>query len=214
LAIATGRLFGTGPGLGSPGLVPVAQSDFITAAIAEETGLLGLVGILLAIGIFVFRSFTIAMRAPNNYQSFLAAGLGCYIGLQSILIIGGNLRLLPLTGVTLPFVSYGGSSLLTTFFALGMLMVISSNQEALPPEMPRLRPYLAAGAGFALAFFLLGLTAGWWAVIRSDDLQFRTDNLRWTIHARYVPRGSLLDRSGTPIAVTTGESGSLTRTLL
>jgi cell division protein FtsI/penicillin-binding protein 2 len=154
------------------------------------------------------------MRAPNNYQRFLAAGLGCYIGLQSILIIGGNLRLLPLTGVTLPFVSYGGSSLLTTFFALGMLMVISSNQEALPPEMPRLRPYLAAGAGFALAFFLLGLTAGWWAVIRSDDLQFRTDNLRWTIHARYVPRGSLLDRSGTPIAVTTGESGSFKRTLL
>ncbi len=214
LAVATGRIFGTGPGLGSPGLVPVSQSDFIAASISEESGLIGLVGILLLVGLFVFRTFNIAMRAANNFHRFLAAGLGCYFGIQSILIIGGNLRMLPLTGVTLPFVSYGGSSLLSTFTALGLLLVISSNEETASPELPRLRPYLVTGAGIAGALMALGLTAGWWAVVRSDDLQFRTDNLRWAVHSRYVPRGSLLDRSNEPISITTGQSGSYTRSLL
>ena len=213
LAIATGRIFGTGPGLGSPGLVPVAQSDFIAAAIAEESGLLGLVGLLLLIAMLIFRTFTIAMRAANNFHRFLAAGLGCYFGIQSILIIGGNLRMLPLTGVTLPFVSYGGSSLVTSFFAMGLLLVVSSSEETVPPELPRLRPYLVTGAILAGALMALGLIAGWWAVVRSDDLQFRTDNLRWTVHSRYVPRGSLLDRSNTPIAITQGQSGNYTRIL-
>lgn len=214
LAVATGRLFGTGPGLGSPGLVPVAQSDFITAAISEETGLIGLAGILLLVGLFVFRCLSTAMRASNNYQRFLAAGLGSYFGIQSILIIGGNLRFLPLTGVTLPFVSYGGSSLVTALAALGILLVVSSSEEFHQPELPRLRPYLVTGGGIALLLLLLGLTAGWWAVVRSDDLQFRTDNLRWTIHSRFVPRGSLLDRNNRLIAVTEGTPGNLTRKLL
>lgn len=214
LAVATGRIFGTGPGLGSPGLVPVAHSDFITSAIAEETGLLGVIGLLLVIAIFVFRCLDIAMRAANNYHRFLAAGLGGYIGFQSVLIIGGNLRMLPLTGVTLPFVSYGGSSLVTAFLAFGMLLIISSNEEPVPPEMPRLRPYLVTGGGIAVLLLGLGLTAGWWGVVRSDDLQFRTDNLRWTVHSRYVPRGSLLDRNNAPIAITTGNPGNYTRSLL
>jgi len=213
IAVATGRIFGTGPGLGSPGLVPVVQSDFIAVAIAEESGLLGIVALLLTIAILVFRTFTIAMRAENNFHRFLAAGLGCYFGIQSILIIGGNLRMLPLTGVTLPFVSYGGSSLVTSFFALGLLLIASSTEETVTPELPRMRPYLVTGGILAGGLMLLGLTAGWWAVIRSDDLQFRTDNLRWTVHSRYVPRGSLLDRSNTPIAVTQGQPGNFTRIL-
>jgi cell division protein FtsW (lipid II flippase) len=214
LAFATGRLFGTGPGLGNPGFVPVAHSDFIAAAIGEETGLLGLVALLLLIGILVFRTLMVAMRANNNFHRFLAAGLGMYIGVQSILILGGNLRLLPLTGVTLPFVSYGGSSLITTFTALGLLLVISNSEAHAEPELPRLRPYVVIGALVSMALLALGLTAGWWAIVRSDDLQFRPDNLRWTIHARYVPRGAILDRSNQPIAITTGESGDLTRELL
>ncbi|MHB0988344.1 MAG: FtsW/RodA/SpoVE family cell cycle protein [Bellilinea sp.] len=214
LAIATGRVFGTGPGLGSPSLIPVAQSDFIAASISEEMGLIGLVGILLLVGLFIFRAFSIAMRAANNFHRFLAAGLGCYFGIQSILIIGGNIRILPLTGVALPFVSYGGSSLLTTFTALGLLLVVSSNEGTASPELPRLRPYLVTGAALAGALMVLALAAGWWAVVRSDDLQFRTDNLRWTVHERYVPRGSLLDRSNEAISITTGRPGSYTRSLL
>lgn len=214
IAVATGRVFGTGPGLGSPGLIPVAHSDFIAASISEEFGLAGLIGLLLLIAIFVFRTLLIAMRASNNFHRFLASGLGLYIGVQSILIIGGNLRLLPLTGVTLPFVSYGGSSLTTSFIALGLLLVISNNESKTTPEIPRLRPYLITALLVSGALLALSLAGGWWGIVRSDDLQFRTDNLRWTIHSRYVPRGALLDRSNEPIAVTEGESGNLTRKLL
>lgn len=214
LAVATGRIFGTGPGLGSPGLVPVSHSDFIAASISEEAGLMGLVALLLLIGIYVFRTLSIGMRAGNNFHRFLASGLGMYFGLQSILIIGGNLRMLPLTGVTLPFVSYGGSSLLVAFIALGILLVISNGEVNTVPELPRLRPYLVTGGIAGAALIGLAITAGWWAVARSDDMQFRTDNLRWTIHSRYVPRGSLLDRSNEAITATRGEPGSLSRTLL
>ncbi|MHB0924579.1 MAG: FtsW/RodA/SpoVE family cell cycle protein [Bellilinea sp.] len=214
IAVATGRISGTGPGLGSPGLIPVSHSDFIAASIGEETGLMGLTGLLLLIGIFVIRTLLIGMRAGNNFHRFLASGLGMYIGIQSILIIGGNLRMLPLTGVTLPFVSYGGSSLTTAFVALGLLLIISNNEAQTQPEIPRLQPYLVTAGFVGSALFMLSLIAGWWAVVRSDDLQFRTDNLRWTVHSRYVPRGALLDRSNEPIAITEGVPGNLTRTLI
>lgn len=214
IAVATGRFFGTGPGLGSPGLVPLAQSDFIASAISEESGLLGLVGLLLLIGVFVFRSLMIGLRAGNNFHRLLASGLGLYFAIQSILIIGGNLRLLPLTGVTLPFVSYGGSSLVTAFTALGLLLIISNVEVPVSPEIPRLQPYLVTSGLVAAGLLALSLTAGWWAIVRSENLQFRTDNLRWTVHSRYVTRGSLLDRSNQPIAITEGKSGGLTRKLL
>lgn len=214
IAVATGRIFGTGPGLGSPGLIPVAHSDFIAASISEETGLLGLSGLLLLIGIFVFRTLLIGMRAGSNFHRFLASGLGIYIGVQSILIIGGNLRLLPLTGVTLPFVSYGGSSLTTSFAALGLLMVISNHNPETQPEIPRLQPYLVTGALLAIALAALSLTAGWWAIVRSDDLQFRSDNLRWTVHSLFVERGALLDRSNQPLVVTEGVPGEYSRNVL
>jgi cell division protein FtsW (lipid II flippase) len=110
LAIANGGPEGRGPGLGSPAL-PVAISDFIFAAIAEETGLIGTVGLISLFGIILIRGLRIAICAPDMFRRLLAAGVTAYFGIQSLLIIGGNLRLLPLTGVTLPFLSYGGSSL-------------------------------------------------------------------------------------------------------
>ena len=124
LAVANGGTLGRGLGIGSPLLVPVAISDFIFSAIAEETGLLGILGLIAAIWLILARGLTIALRAPDNFRRYLAAGIVAYLGVQSLLIIGGNLRLLPLTGVTLPFVSYGGSSLLTSFVALYLLLAI------------------------------------------------------------------------------------------
>ena len=113
IAVANGGLEGRGPGLGSPGFVPVATSDFIYSAIAEETGLFGTLGLLALFGLILARGLRTSLRAPDIFRRFLAAGITTYFGVQTILIVGGNLRLLPLTGVTLPFVSYGGSSLLT-----------------------------------------------------------------------------------------------------
>lgn len=211
IAIANGGVEGRGPGLGSPGLVPVAISDFIYAAIAEETGLFGTLGLLALFGILVTRGLRIALRAPDIFRRLLAGGISAYIGVQAILIIGGNIRLLPLTGVTLPFVSYGGSSLLTSFVALLILLVISNHMDEEPAPLENPSPYLALNMVLLLGLFAAALATGWWAVVRGPDLLQRTDNLRLIIEERYVPRGAILDRSNTSITVTAGETGTFKR---
>jgi Cell cycle protein/Penicillin binding protein transpeptidase domain len=197
--------------MGSPGLVPVAISDFVFVAIAEETGLVGTLGLLALIGFFVARGLRTAMRAPDSFRRILAAGLTAYIGAQSILIIGGNVRLLPLTGVTLPFVSYGGSSLLTSFLALLILLFISSQPEDEPAPLANPQPYLILAGLIGVGLFGLAIANAWWAVWRGPDILQRTDNARRSIDDRYVKRGSLLDRNGTPIDFTLGNIGSYTR---
>lgn len=214
MAVANGGTSGRGPGLGSPGLVPVAISDFVFTAIAEETGLVGTLGLLALIGFFAARGIRTAMRAPDNFRRILAAGLTAYLGAQSILIIGGNIRLLPLTGVTLPFVSYGGSSLLTSFLALLILFLISSQPEEEPAPLPKPQPYLILAGLIGLGLFALAATNAWWTVWRGPDLLERTDNARRSIADRYVKRGSLLDRHETPINLTEGKSGDYLRTYL
>jgi hypothetical protein len=211
MAVANGGTSGRGPGMGSPGLVPVAISDFIFVAIAEETGVAGTLGLLALIGFFVARGLRTAMLAPDSFRRILAAGLTAYIGAQSILIIGGNVRLFPLTGVTLPFVSYGGSSLLTSFLALLILLFISSQPEDEPAPLPNPQPYLILAGLIGVGLFGLSFANAWWAVWRGPDLLVRTDNARRSIDDRYVKRGSLLDRNGTPIDFTLGKIGSYTR---
>lgn len=211
MAVANGGTSGRGPGMGSPGLVPVAISDFVFVAIAEETGLAGTLGLLALIGFFVARGLRTAMLAPDSFRRILAAGLTAYIGAQSILIIGGNVRLFPLTGVTLPFVSYGGSSLLTSFLALLILLFISSQPEEEPAPLPNPQPYLILAGLIGAGLFSLAIANAWWAVWRGPDLLQRTDNARRSIDERYVKRGSLLDRNGTPIDFTLGKIGSYTR---
>lgn len=214
LAVANGGIGGRGPGIGSPTLVPVAISDFIFSAIAEETGLVGTLGLIALLGILHARGLRAAILAPDRYRRFLAAGITAYLGIQSLLIIGGNIRLLPLTGVTLPFVSYGGSSLLTSFVAVLLLMICGVHTEIEPAPLPNARPYLSLGALLGLGLAATAMTASWWAIIRGPDLLTRTDNPRRAIADRYVPRGDLVDRDNTPINVTTGESGGYVREYL
>ena len=201
MAIANGGLFGRGPGLGAPGFVPVTHSDFIFSSLAEETGLAGTLGLLTLLGIFLSRGMVIALRAPSRYLRLLAAGLTAYLGIQSLLIIGGNLRLLPLTGVTLPFISYGGSSLLTAYLALLLLLKISNEREKAVP-LPKAQPYHLLSALLALGLISSSLLNGWWAIIRSADLLARSDNPRRAQADLYVPRGAILDRNNNPINIT------------
>ncbi len=210
-AVANGGLDGRGPGLGSPGLVPVAISDFIFSAIAEETGLFGTVGLIALFGLILARGLRAALRASNIFRRLLAAGLTAYIGVQALLIIGGNLRLLPLTGVTLPFISYGGSSLLTSFIALLFLLIISNHLDEEPAPLLKPQPYQLLGALLSLGLFAAALTNGWWAIVRAPDLLTRTDNPRRVIQDRYVPRGMLLDRTNNIIDGTEGEVGDYFR---
>src|SRR5215212_5045623 len=211
LAIANGGLNGRGPGLGSPALVPVAISDFIFAAIAEETGLAGTVGLIAIFGIILIRGLRIALRAPNMFRRLLAAGVTAYLGIQALLIICGNLRLLPLTGVTLPFISYGGSSLLTSFVALLILLLISNHLDEEPAPLPRPQPYFALSVFLSIGLLAAALTNGWWAIVRGPDLLARADNPRRIIEDRYVARGQLLDRTNSIINGTEGTTGSYAR---
>lgn len=211
LAVANGGIIGRGLGLGSPLLVPVAISDFIYAAIAEETGLAGSIGLLALIWLILARGMIIALNSADRFRRYLAAGIVTYFGIQSLLIIGGNLRMLPLTGVTLPFVSYGGSSLLTSFIALIILLIISNVEDSEPALLPDPRPYTLLAGMLALGFASLAFASAWWAIIRGPDLLNRTDNARRSIADRYMARGELLDRNNHPINITEGESGTYNR---
>jgi cell division protein FtsW (lipid II flippase) len=214
LAIANGGIFGRSPGLGSPGLVPVAISDFVYTAIAEETGLIGTIGLIALIGLLIVRGLIISLRAEDSFQRLLAAGLTSYLGAQSILIIGGNLRLLPLTGVTLPFISYGGSSLVTSFIALTILLIISSREDGEPAPLENTKPYWMIGALILIALAAAAIANGWWSVWRASDLLARSDNPRRAIADRYVMRGTIFDRNTHPINQTIHQAGNLSRVYL
>jgi cell division protein FtsW (lipid II flippase) len=211
IGIAAGGLLGRGPGMGSPGLVPVAHSDFIYAALAEEHGLLGSIALLTLLALFVLRGLRISLKAADRYRRHLALGITAYIVSQSILIIGGNIRLLPLTGVTLPFVSYGGSSLLTSFLGVLLLTLIADSAAPGQVDPAEARPALTIGALLLAGLAAAGLTVGWWAFWRGPDLLTRIDNVRRSIAERYTPRGGLLDRNYQPLNYTRGAPGSYER---
>ncbi len=134
-SIADGGLFGVGIGNGMSDQIPIVESDFIFAAIAEETGLLGAAGLLLLYLCFAIRGLVTAARAKSDVSSFIAVGLTASIILQAFIIVGGVTRLIPLTGLTLPFVSQGGSSLLASFIAIGFLLRCGDQSTGLGTEM-------------------------------------------------------------------------------
>jgi cell division protein FtsW (lipid II flippase) len=124
--IASGKSTGRGLGLGFPEVIPIADSDYIYAAIAEETGLVGGAIVILAIIVFVIAGVRTSLDARDMFTKLCAAGLTAFVGFQALVNIGGILRALPMTGITLPFVSHGGFSLITSFAMLGMLMAFSN----------------------------------------------------------------------------------------
>ena len=121
-SLADGNLVGTGIGRGMPTLIPIVESDFIFSAIGEEMGLLGGAAVIMAFMLFAVRGIATAARAKSDVSAFTAAGLTCAISFQAFLIIAGVTKLLPLTGVTLPFISQGGSSLISSFIIVGLLL--------------------------------------------------------------------------------------------
>jgi cell division protein FtsW (lipid II flippase) len=145
-ALGTGGIAGVGLGSGRPDFIPFVETDFIFSAIGEELGLLGATAVLLCYFLIVGRGFRIATRGTDDSGALLATGLTVIFGLQVFVIIGGVTRLIPLTGLTLPFVSYGGSSLVANYALVALLLRVSSDSER-PRHADDVSPTRASGAG-------------------------------------------------------------------
>ena len=161
-SLADGDLFGTGIGRGmgggpvDAGGIPVAESDFIFPVIAEETGLMGAAGVLLLYLCFAIRGVVTAARAKSDVSSFTAVGLTSIIVLQAFIIVGGVTRLIPLTGITLPFVSQGGSSLIASFMIVGFLLRCGDEGTGVNSEIQRTGAIGVHGADSVLGRVALG----------------------------------------------------------
>jgi peptidoglycan glycosyltransferase len=136
-SLANGGLFGTGFGLGRPDYIPEVATDYVYAAFGEEWGAIGSIALLSLFLALVLRALRVANRQPDLYAKLLATGLAAVFGFQILIIVGGVLHLFPLTGITLPFISYGGSSLVTNFLLVALVWAISSERRPAVPAAGR-----------------------------------------------------------------------------
>ena len=128
-AIANGGFFGTGVGLGHPEFIPAVHTDFIFSAICEEMGIFTGIAVMMLFLILVYRGFKIAFSQEDKFFKIVAFGISSLFGFQAFIIFGGVMKLIPLTGITLPFISYGGSSMIASFIGLGILQVASEELD-------------------------------------------------------------------------------------
>ena len=212
-ALAAGGLTGTGLGMGLPTRIPFVSTDFIFSAIGEELGLLGGAAVILCFLVFAVRGLTTASRAKTDMAAFTAVGLVAGISVQAFVIVGGVTRLIPLTGVTLPFVSYGGSSLLSSFIALGLLLRAGDEGTGTETEMQMTSVDLGVLGRLALGRRLTGVTSvigllmaalvinlTWIQVVDAHALVNNPANTRNLANQARSDRGSILTRDGAILA--------------
>ncbi len=213
-AFASGGAFGTGLGLGDPQGMPAAHTDLILAALGEEWGFLGILSVLVLYAALVWFGMRVALSARSDYNFFLALGLTLAFAFQILLIAGGVLALVPLSGVVVPFLSYGRTGLITNFAIVGILFSLSRDtspaQETTAPFRVSTRKiyYAIAGLGACLlakAFYIqvvrADATAGAGALALQADGERRYEyNPRLLAIAHSIPHGTIYDRNGLPLA--------------
>jgi cell division protein FtsW (lipid II flippase) len=129
IALGSGGIIGQGFDLGHPTFVPAVHTDFVAAAIGEEFGMAGLFAILAIFMLLIYRAFRIAIRGRDTFQQLLAGGIGSVFAIQTLVILAGNLKIMPLTGIPLPFITYGGSSVIANFIMIGLLLRLSAPES-------------------------------------------------------------------------------------
>jgi len=227
-AYATGGLAGTGMGRGDPQFVPAGHTDLILSALGEQWGFLGIAAVFALYAFLVYRSFRIALRARSDYEFFLAVGIGAATALQILLIAGGSLGVLPLSGVVTPFLSYGRTAMLANFAMFGILLGTDnpSRPRGHPvgapiraatvrerSSVPFVAPLTVAGVFFALAAAVIVGKAAYIEVFRggptigAGTLVVQADggrryqyNPRLQSIMRDIPKGTIYDRNGLPLA--------------
>jgi cell division protein FtsW (lipid II flippase) len=212
-AFSTGGAWGSGPGWGDPEMIPAGHTDLVLPAIGEEWGFCGVATVLLLLGFLVWRGLRIGLRAASEYGMFLALGLSALIAFEMLLISGGVLGAIPLSGVVSPFLSFGNTAMLSNFLIFGILVAISSQAKESAIGEPfrnpvlRLQWVLGGAAAILLAF------AAYYQVARDQDVLARETrvyeddgvkrpqrNPRLNSLAREIQRGDIFDRSGILLA--------------
>ncbi|MGC9348769.1 MAG: FtsW/RodA/SpoVE family cell cycle protein [Anaerolineae bacterium] len=219
-AFGAGGLFGEGLGQGSPGLIPAVHTDFVYAAIVEEFGLVGALSFIFLVAAYAYRGIRAAQNAESAFEALLGGGIAALVAVQTWVIAGGNAKMIPITGVTLPFMSYGGSSLVTMLGATGLLLNLSAPH---PPPLtlslnPQTQPSVQGSAvrlGRALLLLLssLAVVSGSWSILRAAELQQYPTNPRYILSEARIRRGKILDRNAEVLAdIEIDDEGYVTRT--
>ncbi len=218
-ALAAGGLIGVGPGQGLPTRIPFVATDFIFSAIGEELGLIGGAAIIAAYLIICLRGLATAVRARSDMASLAATGLVATLGLQSFVIIGGVSRLIPLTGITLPFISYGGSSIVANFVLLALLMragddaPAKADRSALPDTEGTLGKSALAGRTTGVAWLVSGLTLAlvlnltWVQAVDAAALDNNPANTRRLAAEARAERGAILTSDNVVLARSVAQPG-------
>ena len=210
-----GGVAGAGPGYGFPGVIPAAHTDYPLAVIGEEWGLVGSIAVILLYGLLVARGFTRAQFSDSRFELFLGSGLALSVGVQIIVVSAGVLRMLPLTGVTSPFVSYGGSSMLMAWAVIAVLSRTGETPSArFTPEAGAIvRRAQHIGYALLVGFVAVAAGLGYWQVARTDLANDpRVGGERLNLESSRVERGRLLDRNGVVLADTVlGPAGAQRR---
>ena len=212
-AMATGGAGGTGLGLGEPGGIPAGSTDLILSALGEELGFAGFAVVFGLYAVLLYLGLRIALRAATDYAFFLALGLVLLIASQALLIAGGILDLVPLSGVVTPFLSYGRTSMLANFAIFGMLLSISRQARGGSRTEPFRQPVRWVAVGLAVCAGAVVAKAAYVQVLRADPvagagaLVVQADGARRYQYnprimeiARSIPRGAIFDRNGLPLA--------------
>jgi cell division protein FtsW (lipid II flippase)/cell division protein FtsI/penicillin-binding protein 2 len=210
-ALSTGGLWGSGTGLGSPNAIPEGHTDFVLAAVGEELGWIGLAVVVVLYGFLCWRCLRIAARAPGDFTSFLVVGIVLGLCVQALVIAGGLLGLMPLSGVVTPFLSYGRSSMLANCAAIGIVLSVARRRSAERTHMRR--PLRFVGGMLAFAGAAILSRAAWVQIVHADEVAsapslseqadggYRFEyNPRLLTAARTLVRGTIYDRNGLPLA--------------
>jgi cell division protein FtsW (lipid II flippase)/cell division protein FtsI/penicillin-binding protein 2 len=227
---STGGLWGSGPGWGDPSVIPAGHTDLVLPAIGEEWGFLGVCTVCLLLAFLVRRAFRIGLRAPDEYGLFLSSGLGILLALEMLLISGGALGAIPLSGVVSPFLSSGNTAMLANFFIFAVLLSVSDQTARLEPDLAIREGDQVLNAPFGrplqIASIALGLCAGALLartaylqilhdqelmiqeahVITADRVKRIQRNPRLNLLAASIPRGDIFDRNGVLLATSRWET--------
>ena len=210
-ALSVGGVAGVGPGVGDPQFIPAGHTDLVIAALGEELGFIGVAVVVSLLALLTWRMLRTALRAPGDYTAFLTFGLTLALATQALIIVGGTLGLLPLTGVVTPFLSYGRSSMLSNIAAIAVCAAIARRRG--PVRQALARPAKAIGWTLAAATVIVIGRAALVQVVYADQTAARANltqqgdggyryqyNPRLVAAGRAIQRGTIYDRTGLPIA--------------